>query len=175
MESTALSLNKLLPTGVSAPLQRQRVVESNVCHESKPRFVPRFGHRRGCWQAIDDQRGSIQRWRSWQTGFFLNEQSKLKHCNRLKSTPKDLGQLADCPKPPNSSQSFGALLGPWESLKWRLVALWGSGAILGPLLDGRHSTHNVLHYEEPTVSLQGVTNISTPCKRILPRCLEGSA
>ncbi|GAQ78429.1 hypothetical protein KFL_000130110 [Klebsormidium nitens] len=111
----------------------------------------KFGYRRICWQEpAGIKRGSFQRRRSWQTGLFL-QQSKLARCSFLKSTPEDLGHIADSSQRPESLQKFGAGLGSWESLTWRLVALWGSGAILGPLLDGRHSTHNVLHYENPTV------------------------
>lgn len=34
------------------------------------------------------------------------------------------------------------------------VALFAAGAALGPFCDGLHSQHNVLHYVNPTLSLQ---------------------
>jgi hypothetical protein len=34
------------------------------------------------------------------------------------------------------------------------VAMSAAGAALGPFCDGLHSQHNVLHYVNPTVSLQ---------------------
>lgn len=34
------------------------------------------------------------------------------------------------------------------------IAMFAAGAALGPFCDGLHSQHNVLHYVNPTVSLQ---------------------
>lgn len=34
------------------------------------------------------------------------------------------------------------------------VALFASGAVLGPFCDGLHSQHNVLHYANPSIQLQ---------------------
>jgi hypothetical protein len=37
------------------------------------------------------------------------------------------------------------------ALLWRQVAATAcAGAVLGPLLDGQHSSHDVLHYAHPT-------------------------
>lgn len=35
----------------------------------------------------------------------------------------------------------------------------GTGAVLGPLCDGRHSTHDVLHYANPTLMSLGAFHL----------------
>ncbi|KAK3274050.1 hypothetical protein CYMTET_17747 [Cymbomonas tetramitiformis] len=54
---------------------------------------------------------------------------------------------------PSATTTTNAVLTRWSpELSWKLTAAVGaSGAVLGPLCDGRHSTHDVLHYVSPTM------------------------
>lgn len=40
---------------------------------------------------------------------------------------------------------------PGPLLMKQSIAMFASGAVLGPLCDGLHSSHNILHYNHPTV------------------------
>eukprot|EP00897_Mesotaenium_endlicherianum_P003980 jgi/Mesen1/360/ME000001S02672 len=53
------------------------------------------------------------------------------------------------------------LLGGWPIFWRQTLPMFGAGAVLGPLLDGRHSHYDVLHYEHPLVVRLGAFQLET--------------
>jgi hypothetical protein len=128
-------------------LERTRLAD---CQDG--RFLTTFGHRerwRKCSRAPIAWRNC---WQKRQSSSTAQIQKVSRSSIEAESSQKeDLESAGSSQRPMRTPQNLKAAFGPWPKLKWQIAAMWGSGAILGPLLDGRHSHHNVLHYADPTV------------------------
>jgi hypothetical protein len=113
-----------------------------------------FGEHRDRWTKSSRAPVSLRNcWQKRQASGTAAQVRKVKRSSieAKLSQNEDLESAASSQRPTRTLQKLRAAFGPSSKFKWQIATMWGSGAILGPLLDGRHSHHNVLHYADPTV------------------------